>query len=236
MLEFQEDFYEILGVQETSTPEEIRKAYLKLAKKLHPDRFPNDEEKRAEAQAEFSKVTRAHDVLSDPKQRDEYDALRGLAKKKLAAESGEPAAAAAAGGAATAPEQKGESREAWAAKHRTRAVEMLARKRFPEAETAIKEAIRLCPTNASYHAVLAEIQLARGWKTLALTSAQAALKLDPKSNEAKAIELKIKAASGKTTGTQTKPTVTPPGSKPSEAPAAKKGILDQLKDLLNKKM
>ena len=70
MLEYNEDFYAVLGVEETAAPEEIRKAYLKLAKKLHPDRFPNDPEKRAEAQAEFSKVTRAHDVLSDAKQRD----------------------------------------------------------------------------------------------------------------------------------------------------------------------
>src|SRR5579883_1213671 len=146
-LEFEEDFYELLGVEETSTPEEIRKAYLKLAKKLHPDRFPNDPEKRAEAQEQFSKVTRAHDVLSDPKQREEYEALRMLAKNKGAAE--------AAPGSASATATPLEGKDQWAEKHKDRAVDMLKKRRYPEAETAIKEAIRLCPNVAVYHAVLA---------------------------------------------------------------------------------
>ncbi|MBX9687760.1 MAG: DnaJ domain-containing protein [Candidatus Obscuribacterales bacterium] len=221
MLDFQEDLYAVLGVEETAAPEEIRKAYLKLAKKLHPDRFPNDPEKKAEAQTEFSRVTRAHDVLSDAKQRDEYDTLRNLAKNKLAIDSG-TAAAAPAAAAEKAPEQKGESREAWAVKHCERAVDMLKRKRFPEAETAIKEAIRLCPNNAVYHATLAEIQLGRGWKTLAMTAVQTALKIDPKNHEAKAVELKIKANT-KSTGDHKKPA------------GEKAGFLDQLKQLLNKK-
>jgi curved DNA-binding protein CbpA len=232
MQEFQEDLYGILGVPETAAPEEIRKAYLKLAKKLHPDRFPNDEEKRAEAQMEFSKVTRAHDVLSDAKQREEYDALRTMVKNKAALDSGEapimPAAQATA-------EQKADSREQWASKHKARASEMLSRKKFPEAETAIKEAIRLCPSNATYHAVLADIYLARGWKTLAVTSLQTALKIDPHNRDAKVVEVRVNKA-GKTTTTQTKPgapAATPP--KKEEAPA-KKGFLDQLKEMLNKKI
>lgn len=222
---FQEDLYAVLGVEETAQPEEIRKAYLKLAKKLHPDRFPNDPEKRAEAQTEFSKVTRAHDVLSDAKQRDEYDTLRNLARNKSAIDSGTGAAAAPA---ATATAEKTEGREQWAVKHHERAIDMLKRKRYPEAETAIKEALRLCPNNAAYHATLAEIHLARGWKTLAQTAVQSALKIDPKNHEAKTIELKLKAGTaGKTTGAH---------KKPDASGSEKKGFLDQLKDLLGKKM
>ena len=219
MQEFQEDFYALLGVEESSSPEEIRKAYLKLAKKLHPDRFPNDPEKRAEAQEQFSKVTRAHDVLSDPKQREEYEALRMLAKSKgAAAEVASPAAGATP---ATA-----EGRDQWAEKHCERALDLLRKKRFPEAETAIKEAIRLCPNNANYHATLADIQYSRGWKTLAQSTVQQALKIDPKNHEAKTIELKLKAsAAGKSTGPQKK----------SDS-GDKKGFLDQLKDLLGKKV
>lgn len=222
MLDIQEDFYAMLGVEETAAPEEIRKAYLKLAKKLHPDRFPNDPEKRAEAQTEFSKVTRAHEVLSDAKRRDEYDALRNLAKGKLSGP--QPAQEAAP----EKTEQKGETKESWAVKHCERALDMLKRKKFPEAETAIKEAIRLCPNNAVYHATLAEIHLARGWKTLAQTAIQQALKLDPKNHEAKQVELKLKT-SGAVKATSG-------SAKAAASNGEKKGFLDQLKELLNKKM
>lgn len=229
MLEYNEDFYAVLGVEETAAPEEIRKAYLKLAKKLHPDRFPNDPEKRAEAQAEFSKVTRAHDVLSDAKQRDEYNALRTLAKTR----SGQAVEASAGGTAtatATATEQKTDNKETWAQKHCDRANDLLRRKKFADAETAIKEAIRLNPNSAIFHSTLAEIHLARGWKTLATTAVQQALKLDPKSHEAKQVELKLKAGQAKT-GDPKK------DAKNSDSSGGeKKGFLDQLKELLNKKM
>lgn len=221
MLDIQEDFYATLGVEATATPEEIRKSYLKLAKKLHPDRFPNDPEKRAEAQAEFSRVTRAHEVLSDPKQKDEYDALRNLKNKVSGAQPAQEAT----------PEKGGEpkeTKETWAQKHGERANDLLKRKRFPEAETAIKEAIRLCPNNAGYHAVMAEIQLARGWRTLAMTTVQQALKLDPKNYEAKQVELKLKA--GKTSGS------VKDAKKDDAGGGEKKGFLDQLKGLLNKKI
>lgn len=224
MLDYQEDFYAVLGVEESAAPEDIRKAYLKLAKKLHPDRFPTDAEKRAEAQAEFSKVTRAHDVLSDAKQRDEYNALRTLAKTR----SGDPASAAESAATATATEQKVDNKETWAAKHNDRAIELLRRQKYADAETAIKEAIRLCPNTAVYHSTLAEIHLARGWKTLATTAIQTALKLDPKSHEAKQVELKLKAGTKGNTSETAK--VAKGGS------SDKKGFLDQLKDLLNKKV
>ena len=223
MLDYQEDLYAVLGVEEASPPEDIRKAYLKLAKKLHPDRFPNDPEKRAEAQSEFSKVTRAHDVLSDAKQREEYNALRGLAKSR----SGlgvDAAAETAAATTATATEQKVENKDSWATKHNDRAMDLLRRKKYADAETAIKEAIRLCPQTAAYHATLAEIHLARGWKTLATTAVQTALKLDPKNHEAKNVELKLKAAGP------------PVKSGNGGSGGEKKGFLDQLKEMLNKKI
>ena len=44
MQEFEEDYYAILGIESDASQEDIRKAYLSLAKKLHPDRFPNDPE------------------------------------------------------------------------------------------------------------------------------------------------------------------------------------------------
>jgi curved DNA-binding protein len=63
------DYYEELGVSRGATAEEIKKAFRKLAAKLHPDKNPGD--KRAEAR--FKRVNRANEVLSDPKLRALYD-------------------------------------------------------------------------------------------------------------------------------------------------------------------
>jgi len=65
-----QDPYEVLGVKKTATQNEIKKAYRKLAKKLHPDLHPGDAGKKAEFQA----VAAANDLLSDPEKRKRYDA------------------------------------------------------------------------------------------------------------------------------------------------------------------
>lgn len=205
MQEFEEDYYAILGVEETAAPGEIRKAYLRLAKKLHPDRYPNDPEQRALAQTEFAKVTRAHEVISDQERRSEYDTLRTLSKKRSQSGSGdgEQSEESDAGESAGASQDAGAQKQAqkddeninvkWANKHLSRASDLFLRKRYQEAETAIKEAIRLVPQEPKYHNKLAEIYLARGWRTLAMTEVQAALRIEPRDAEAKNLEAKIRA-------------------------------------------
>jgi molecular chaperone DnaJ len=67
------DYYKTLGVDKKATPEEIKKAYRKLARKYHPDRNPDDRQ----AEARFKEISQAHDVLGDPEKRKQYDSGSG---------------------------------------------------------------------------------------------------------------------------------------------------------------
>lgn len=67
-----ETYYSILGISMNSTATEIKRAYIRLAQKYHPDRF-TDEKEKARAHEQFSKITESYRVLSDEKARSQYD-------------------------------------------------------------------------------------------------------------------------------------------------------------------
>ncbi len=66
------DYYQALGVAAEASPEEIKKAYRKLALETHPDRNPNDQR----AEERFKRISEAYGVLSDPQKRAQYDQFR----------------------------------------------------------------------------------------------------------------------------------------------------------------
>ena len=70
----EKDYYAALGVAKTATAADIKKAYRKLARDLHPDKKPGD----AAAEERFKEVSEAYDVLSDDTKRREYDEARSL--------------------------------------------------------------------------------------------------------------------------------------------------------------
>jgi len=65
------DYYKTLGVDRKATPAEIKKAYRRLARELHPDRNPGDKT----AEGRFKELNEANEVLADPKKREQYDLL-----------------------------------------------------------------------------------------------------------------------------------------------------------------
>jgi len=66
------DYYDVLGVGRDTSPEEIKKAYRRLAMEFHPDRVPA--ERKAEAEERFKEISEAYEVLADEEKRRLYDA------------------------------------------------------------------------------------------------------------------------------------------------------------------
>jgi molecular chaperone DnaJ len=73
---FEKDFYAVLGVSPDASADEVKKAYRKLARQHHPDANAGN----ANSERRFKEVGEAYSVLSDPEQRQQYDAVRAMAR------------------------------------------------------------------------------------------------------------------------------------------------------------
>lgn len=90
---FEKDFYATLGVSADADAKEIKSTYRKLAREWHPDAKPGD----AAAERRFKEIGEAYAVLSDPEQRQQYDAVRAMASGGARFTAGGPGGGGGAG-------------------------------------------------------------------------------------------------------------------------------------------
>jgi molecular chaperone DnaJ len=94
------DFYQVLGVPDSASQDEIKKSYRRLAKQYHPDANPSN----TAAPERFKEISEAHSVLSDPEKRKQYDQMRRLGAFDGMARQRAGAARPGAGPGAAGPE------------------------------------------------------------------------------------------------------------------------------------
>lgn len=195
------NYYELLGIAKSATITDVRKAYARLARERHPDRFPDPAAKQS-AQQIFQEITAAFNALSNDRSRQEYD--RSLEAPPRAAVPEE-----------IARESFDRGQKLFEAKNFFDAVELLriavthvpqearyhaalgrALAKNPrwvrEGIQSLEKAVQLAPRQAGYHAELAELLAGQGLRIRARKTAEAALRLDPQ----QAIALQVMDAVG----------------------------------------
>lgn len=181
------DYYKILGVEKTASTDAIKKAYVRLARERHPDRF-TDPAEREKADQFFKDLTAAFNTLKDPSTRQEYD--QGLTEPKKVAPEDLAAEAYARGLQAYQQQAFDEAVDHLRAavhhvqnkaEYRVALARALARdpKRVRDAIAELEKAIQLSPQKAEFHADLAALYLSQGLKLRARRAAEAGLKVAP---------------------------------------------------------
>jgi curved DNA-binding protein CbpA len=181
------NYYELLGVPKSATTADIRKAYARLARERHPDRFP-DPAAKAAAQQGFQEITAAFNTLCNERTRREYD-------QSLEAPPRPPVPEEIARDAYERGVKHYEAKRFFEAVelHRIAVAHVPGEARYHaalgralyrnphwvrEGIQALEKAIQLAPRQAGYHAELAEMLAAQGLRIRARKAAEAALRFD----------------------------------------------------------
>jgi len=214
-----QDHYQILGVEKTISPAELKKVYFKLAKRYHPDGYtgPDMADMKHVLETLFTKVNHAYETLSNDFKRNEYDRIQvqgtqkapevvkarseKLEKRATAAKQFELGMNAFKAGNFWGAEEAFK----WACQFdpenskyfhfRGISLSRIPR-RSHEAEEDLRKAIELDPEISSYHLELGSLYLKGGLKSRALPHFEQALELDPGSDTARKA---VAAAGGATT-------------------------------------
>ncbi len=203
-----QDHYQILGVDKTITPAELKKVYFRLAKRYHPDRHlePDMADMKNVLETLFTKVHQAYETLSNDFKRNEYDRIQvqgtvkspevvkarneKLEKRAAAAKQFETGMTAFRAGNYWGAEESFK----WACQfdpenskyfhYRGLSLSHVPR-RSHEAEEHLRKAIELDPEVSSYHLEMGNLYLKGGLKTRALQYFNQALEFDPTSEAAR---------------------------------------------------
>lgn len=203
---WKEDLFATLDVSPDASDSELKKSYLKLAKKYHPDKFLEDNQEKREAQRLFSKITVAYNTLIDPQKKSHYLDLRRLLASHLpenqtvAAPQVQPVSQPSTSSSPTV--NKEEKKEAKAPpapdvsadkvrEEQARALydlgmAQLKRKKIDQAIDYFKQAIAVKNDIAEFHSQLGLAYKNKNWESMAQAEFKLALKFNPRDSVAKA--------------------------------------------------
>jgi curved DNA-binding protein CbpA len=143
-IEVAESYYVILSVDPSAKIQAIRKAYFRLAKQLHPDRYHNESpEVLRRVENAFTELAQAHETLKNPESRQSYDVrMRQAEKDKLRGDT--------SGAELTRQEEQ-------AAKDFARGIDLQLQGDYEEALPYLARAVYYVPNNARYHAFYGKV-------------------------------------------------------------------------------
>ena len=175
------DFYQLLGLERGDDKQAVKRAYFKLARVIHPDRYYGKQlgSYKPKLDAIFTRISRAYEVLSSDSMRADYDAQLAVIDRDPRRAQGRAAAPAPAMPVAPAPTaSKPDPRQAGTAPAGS-AADAAAAARKQAVFEALRQRVQQGPANAAKHAEAAARARAAGDVTAALESYQRALALTP---------------------------------------------------------
>ena len=194
---WKEDLFATLDVNPDASDAELKKSYLKLAKKYHPDKFPEDNQEKFDAQRLFSKITVAYNTLIDPQKKNHYLDLRRLLASHLPEnqQTSVPSSAPTTSSASSAapvnnppkedkPVDDGPSpdmmREQQARALYDLAIAQMKKKKIDKAIEYLKQAISLKSGISEFHSQLGLAYKEKNWESMAQAEYKIAIKLNPR--------------------------------------------------------